>query len=431
MNAVKVADIMTKKVISLPYISTLNGVAAKMAEKNIGSVVIVKNEKPVGIITERDVVRLISKHDDFSKVLVKDVMTKLIKTISYDAELADAGDYMLERNIRRLIVVKGKKVIGIITETDLLKGALIEETYLKAEKKELTEDLEESEEKFKNIIEHSSDMFYVHDTHHVLSYVSPQSEEIFGYTPKEMMVNWITLASDNPINKEGIKITETAIKTGKKQEPYLLELIRKDKRKILVEIDESPLKDENGKVIGIMGALKDVTEKKKIEKALKKEKEFSDSILSTIPLGIDVVDENLNILFMNKTFLNIFGKKAIGKKCYEVYKDNKKQCEDCPLKSHVKVGETKTIITTGVAGKRIFEIAHTGMMFDDKKAIMEIFKDITDKRKSEQEKEKLANELQERVTELEKFKKLTVGRELRMIELKNKIKKLEQKRKIK
>ena len=101
------------------------------------------------------------------------------------------------------------------------------------------------------------------------------------------------------------------------------------------------------------------------------------------------------------------------------------------MKSPIKVGETEAIITTGVAGERTFEITHTGMMFGNKKAIMEIFKDITDQKKVEEEKEKLANELQERVTELEKFQKITIGRELRMIELKNKIKKLEQKRKIK
>jgi PAS domain S-box-containing protein len=93
----------------------------------------------------------------------------------------------------------------------------------------------------------------------VLSYVSPQSLQILGYTPDEMMIEWTRLATDNPINKKGIELTLKALKTGKKQGIYLLELYKKDRSKVLFEIDESPLKDEQGNVIGIVGAARDVT----------------------------------------------------------------------------------------------------------------------------------------------------------------------------
>ncbi|MBW2965954.1 PAS domain S-box protein [Candidatus Woesearchaeota archaeon] len=127
--------------------------------------------------------------------------------------------------------------------------------------------------------------------------------------------------------------------------------------------------------------------RKLIEKIDKiKQQNLFDLILRTIPNGVDIVDENLNILFMNKLFTDAFGKKAIGKKCYKIYRDNKKQCELCPLKKPIEVGGTKTLVTSGVAGNRIFEIKHTGMMLPNgKKAVLEIFNDITEKKKAEEE----------------------------------------------
>jgi len=86
------------------------------------------------------------------------------------------------------------------------------------EERKRTEDaIQESEEKLRNIIEHSNELFYVHDTKHKLTYSSPQSEQILGYTPDEMLTEWTNLVTDNPINELGIQITDKAIEKGKRQ----------------------------------------------------------------------------------------------------------------------------------------------------------------------------------------------------------------------
>ena len=106
------------------------------------------------------------------------------------------------------------------------------------------------------------------------------------------------------------------------------------------------------------------------------------AILRTVPEGMGVVDQNLNILWMNDRFLKRFGKKAMGKKCYEIFKDDRKQCSGCPLKKPIKLNETKTFITGPCAGGRIFEVTHTGMMFHEKKAILETFHDMTEEKRA-------------------------------------------------
>jgi len=125
--------------------------------------------------------------------------------------------------------------------------------------KQAKEALQESEEKLRNIIEHSNEIFYVHDREHKFLYVSPKSEEILGYTPEEMMGRWTELITDNPKNQKGIELLAEAIKTGERQEPYILELRRKDDDLKLIEIDESPIKNTEDKVVGIVGAARDVT----------------------------------------------------------------------------------------------------------------------------------------------------------------------------
>ena len=130
--------------------------------------------------------------------------------------------------------------------------------------------LKKSESKLRHIIEHSNELFYLHDTDHRLIYVSPQSMNFFGYTPEEAKANWMEFMTDNAMNQKGLEITQKAIQTGEKQDSYMLEGRRKDGEKILLEIEESPIKDENGKVILIAGAARDITARRRAEEEKEK-----------------------------------------------------------------------------------------------------------------------------------------------------------------
>ena len=167
--------------------------------------------------------------------------------------------------------------------------------------------LRESEERLRTIIEHSNELFYIHDTEHALTYASQTSVDLLGYTPEEMMIKWTELATDNPINQKGMKITEKGIATGKKQAPYLLELTKKDGTSVLLEIDESPVKDATGKVVAISGAARDVTEQKRTEQSLlKSEKGFRDLFDSITDL-IYTQDLDGRFLTANHALVVLFG----------------------------------------------------------------------------------------------------------------------------
>jgi PAS domain S-box-containing protein/putative nucleotidyltransferase with HDIG domain len=124
--------------------------------------------------------------------------------------------------------------------------------------------LQENEERLSNIINNSTNVFYAHDCDHRITFISPQCEELFGFTPDEIKIKWTTLLTDNPINSEGATLVEKAISTGEMQPPYELELRTKGSRNVWVEVHEAPV-IENGKVTGIVGSLTDITSRRRAE----------------------------------------------------------------------------------------------------------------------------------------------------------------------
>lgn len=139
-----------------------------------------------------------------------------------------------------------------------------------------------------------------------------------------------------------------------------------------------------------------------VEEDLKKLYAFNQTLINSIPYGIGVVDEEGRILFLSEKLAQMFKDNAVGQKCWDVYRDDKTQCQFCPLMSNIKIGETRSIESSGVFGGKIFQITHTGMMFEGKKAVLEVYHDITEQKKSEEMVQHLAETLRSEKQKLEK-----------------------------
>ncbi|MBF8302239.1 MAG: signal-transduction protein [Candidatus Dadabacteria bacterium] len=114
--------IAKKKVVTVRPDETVVKAARLMGEKNVGSVVVVENRKPIGILTDRDIaIRVVAKKADINSILVKDVMTKKIVTGRDNQRVAELAKVMHENGIRRVPIVNKKGMLsGIITLDDLL-----------------------------------------------------------------------------------------------------------------------------------------------------------------------------------------------------------------------------------------------------------------------------------------------------------------------
>ncbi|TVR12596.1 MAG: PAS domain S-box protein [Balneolaceae bacterium] len=165
----------------------------------------------------------------------------------------------------------------------------------------------ETEQKLRDIVEHSTNLFYSHDTEGILSYLSPQSVEFLGYKPEEAMRRWTDFITDHPKNEIGFQNTQKAIETGKAQPPYEIQLKRKDGSIIWAAVNEAPfLKD--GRVVGMVGSLTDVTERKIFEERLIDANKKLTATQKIAKLGSWEVDlENNNHVFWSEVTKTIFG----------------------------------------------------------------------------------------------------------------------------
>lgn len=123
MSSIKrVEDYMTKEVVFVNLTESLQLAAAKMAERDIGSVVIVQEGKPIGIVTERDFVRRVAALGKDPRALtVTDVMSTPLVTVGPECDINTAAKIMTDNNIKRLPVVEGERLVGIITSFDIAK----------------------------------------------------------------------------------------------------------------------------------------------------------------------------------------------------------------------------------------------------------------------------------------------------------------------
>lgn len=118
---VVVSDVMSKAVKVVRPDTSMKEVVATMNKFTIGSIIVVQAERPVGIITERDILRRLVEPCLAPETLrAREVMTSPVISISETASIDEAAKLMTRRKIKKLLVVNGEKLAGILTFTDIV-----------------------------------------------------------------------------------------------------------------------------------------------------------------------------------------------------------------------------------------------------------------------------------------------------------------------
>jgi len=117
----KVKDLMTKDALTIDASKTIIEAAALMSQNDVGDLVVMENNTPVGIVTERDFVRRVLAVGKSASTKVSEVMSKPLRVIDPEAPIKEAARRMVHKGIRRLVVIKDNKLVGIITATDFAR----------------------------------------------------------------------------------------------------------------------------------------------------------------------------------------------------------------------------------------------------------------------------------------------------------------------
>ena len=178
------------------------------------------------------------------------------------------------------------EVMGII-------GVLSDITH----QKQINEDLRKSEEKFRGITERSFDIIITVDQEEICTYVSPSVERVLGYKPEEIIGKHFQVLFPENMIKKVERVYNTLIQ-GKEIEEVNFEVLRKDRRKAIIEVNGSPIiKDD--KIVGVQIHSRDITLRKLEEEMIEKEKNKLQKYIDIAGIILKIVDKDGKVSLIN------------------------------------------------------------------------------------------------------------------------------------
>ena len=115
-------DVMITDVVQVPRNQTVREASNIMKSKGIGCIVVTDKGKILGIVTERDIIhKVVAPNHDASKTLIEDLMTPNVISLDGSRPVEDAVDLMEQKKIKKLPIVEGDKLVGIVTMTDMIR----------------------------------------------------------------------------------------------------------------------------------------------------------------------------------------------------------------------------------------------------------------------------------------------------------------------
>jgi PAS domain S-box-containing protein len=330
----------------------------------------------------------------------------------------------MEQELRRK---DGTKIYALVTGTTMRDdggNAIGYEGMIKdiTERKRAEEAMRESEEKFRTLAEQSPNMIFINKGGKVL-YANRKCQEKMGYKRKEFYSPDFDFHS--LIAPESMEIVTSSFAKhmrGEDVAPYEYVLLTKDGRRIEAIINTALIRYEGERAI--LGTITDITERKRAEEELRNSEERYRSLVEDIDDGYFIVQDG-KFVYVNQAFADLFGhtKKAMGgiefsrlfpQEYVERLLGN--DLKETEQSEHALQDEFE--ISSKEGEYLVLEIRSRVIEYNGRPAIAGICKDITERKKAEMA-------LNEKVEELEKWYQLTVDREIKMTQLKNRIQELE------
>jgi CBS domain-containing protein len=113
---------MVKEVVMIDENSSIKEAVDVMNKSDIGSIIVARNGEAVGIITERDLLkRVVAQGKNAENAKARDIMSSPLTSISPDADLEEAANLMFKKKIKKLPVIDGKRLVGLLSLTDIAR----------------------------------------------------------------------------------------------------------------------------------------------------------------------------------------------------------------------------------------------------------------------------------------------------------------------
>lgn len=306
----KVEQVMNTTPLSISPHSTLSDVVTLMVELTRSAAIIVDNEQPIGIVTQRDLVRL-SRIGTPSTTPVSEVMTTPLLTVQAQRSVYHAIEIMRKNRVRSLVVLgEQEQLLGLMSEHDVVKK--IEERYvgilttiIKRQMDDIKRIRHELDEKhvLSAVLHQSLGVgLVVADPLGKVHYMNPSASSLYDLSPtntSDIALRCLFEKTSTP--NQHLEAAFDAARLGKHYEFGSVYYDGGSQRELHMRI--APIQDQDGHFLGVVQAIQDVTERNHSERKLKQ----AASIFENTIEGVIVTDANAKILSVNPAFTRITG----------------------------------------------------------------------------------------------------------------------------
>jgi PAS domain S-box-containing protein len=255
-----VSEIMSRNVASVQLNASVAEAAEIMTSRKISCILVMNGDDVAGVLTEKDLLgRVVALQRDPANTRMEEVMSSPVASVPYNFSVFSAGKVMEEMNVRRLVIMKDKRLCGVLTQTDIFMAV---RSKLQAEQEDSLRLLDESR----------SNIFKT-DLNGRITYINPAFMELLEVSgPGELLGQpflpdcfWFDLQERERFLKElqnrSIESRELTLKTA-------------SGNKLYVTVFPSCTKDAHGGINGIQGVVYDITAKKELVALRKAEEEL-------------------------------------------------------------------------------------------------------------------------------------------------------------
>lgn len=291
----KVLAVSRRAAIVLPPSADLMQALDLMQAQDRSCVIVVERDVPVGIVTERDVVRLYSVGRADSAIVLGEAMTSPVLSVAADAPTSLAAEMMLENGVRHLVVVDADgRMVGVLNEHDLMQvlegGAAagrdnLEERFLRA------------------LLDTLPDLVWLKDADGVYQACNARFERFFGAPEREIvgksdydfvsaeLADAFRAQDRKALAADGSVVNEEWISFDDDGHQELLETIK------------TPMRNASGKVTGVLGVARDITLRTRAVEGLRASERRYRELVENSPFCIHEIDLDGNLLSMNRAGL--------------------------------------------------------------------------------------------------------------------------------
>jgi PAS domain S-box-containing protein len=399
--------------------------------------------------------RLLIDNANESVVVAQDGLLKFVNPITLGLLGADSEQELIDRpfpefihpddrsmvveNYRRRIANEAanpRYAFRVVTRDGIIKWVDINVTLIEwqgkpatlnfltdiTERKQAVEALQESEHRYATTLASIGDAVIATDIEGKITFMNKVAEELTSWTleeslarPAKAIFNIVNEFTRQEVDDPITKVLENGAIVGLANHTIL---IREDGTEVAIDDSGAPIKDRDGNITGVVLVFRDITERRRLEEALRIQNQTLSEVLNGLDALVYVVDmKTYEIVFINTYGQSIWGD-IKGKICWQTIQDG--QASPCEFCTNSQLIGPDGNPTEGVAwefqntvNKRWYDCRDKAIYWPDGRIVrMEIATDITDRKQAEEIRERLVKELESRNAEMERFT-YTVSHDLR------------------